>query len=330
MKKIAVICAAGLDNFIDPIIEGLADEYNVRKFIVRNKWDIHNAIHWGDTIFFEWCNEVAVTGTNYKGIQGKKVIIRLHSYEIFTNYPKQINWDTVNKLIFVAPHIKEILNELSPGILDKVDTEVIYNGVDVKNIPYKERFPANNIAWVGYINYKKNPSMALQILYELVTGVPNLDNIDLTYTCDPRYILHIAGSYQDLRYKVYLEHMIKEMGLEDNVIFHGWIDDMESFWKDMNYLLHTSIHEGHSLAITEAMARGIKPIIHNFRGAKELYDTKEDSTTLGLLFNTVNHAANNIISKEYHSKWYRDWVIDKGWTLQNQLEKINNIIKEII
>ena len=309
MKKIAVICAAGLDNFIDPIIEGLADEYNVRKFIVRNKWDIHNAIHWGDTIFFEWCNEVAVTGTNYKGIQGKKVIIRLHSYEIFTDYPKQINWDTVNKLIFVAPHIREILDEMSPGIVEKVKSEIIYNGIDVDKIPFKEREPGHNIAWVGYINYKKNPQMALQILQKLVDK-------------DNRYLLHIAGSYQDLRYKVYLEHMIKEMELQDNVIFHGWIDDMEEFWKDKSYLLHTSIHEGHSLAMLEALSRGVKLIIHNFRGSKKLYP--QDTN-----FNTIDEAVDMIKENCYNSNRYREWVIKEGWTLKNQLDQMRRIIKEL-
>jgi len=318
LKRIAIICAAGLDNFIDPIIEGLADEYNIKKFIVRNKWEIHNAIHWGDIIFFEWCNEVAVMGTNYKGIQGKKVIIRLHSYEIFAGHANQINWDTVNKLIFVAPHIKEILNEISPGLLDQVDSEVIYNGVDVKNIPYTERSPGHNIAWVGYISYKKNPPMALQILKVLARGI---------YNTDLYYTLHIAGSFQDIRYKIYLEHMIREIGLEKNVKWHGWVTDMESFWKDMNYLLHTSIHEGHSLAITEAMTRGIKPVIHNFRGARELYSNHDSS--MGILFNTVDEAANRIMIKEYESKWYRDWVIDHQWTLAHQLEEIKKVIEGV-
>ena len=248
MKKVSFICAAGLDNFIDPIIEGLASDYTVRKFAVRSQQDIFSAIDYGDTIFFEWANEVAIIGTAYKGIKGKKVIVRLHSYEIFTDFPKRINWDVVDRLIFVAPHIREILNELSPGIIEKVKSEVIFNGVDIDKIPFKEREPGHNIAWVGYINYKKNPQMALQILKKLTEGI---------YTSDLRYTLHIAGSYQDLRYKVYLEHMIKEMGLQDNVIFHGWIDDMEGFWEDMNYLLHTSLHEGHSLSITEEMERGI-------------------------------------------------------------------------
>ena len=120
--------------------------------------------------------------------------------------------------------------------------------------------------------------------------------------------------------------MIKEMGLQDNVIFHGWIDDMEGFWGDINYLLHTSLHEGHSLAITEAMARGIKPIIHNFRGARELYSVEDSS--LRILFNTVEQAADKIMTESYHSEWYRSWVIEKGWTLENQVEQIKEVINE--
>ena len=192
---------------------------------------------------------------------------------------------------------------------------MVYNGLDIDDIPFKERELGHNIAWVGFINYKKNPQMALQILKKLTEGL---------YNTDKRYILHVAGSYQDSRYKIYLEYMIKEMGLQDNVIFHGWIDDMEEFWKDKNYLLHTSIQEGHSYAIMEAMARGIKPVIHNFRGAldEQLYPDIN-------VFNTVEEAADMIMSQEYYSKLYRNWIINKGWTLENQLKKIRNIIREI-
>lgn len=309
MKKISFICAAGLDNFIDPIIEGLASEYTVRKFVVRSKQDIFNAIDYGQIIFCEWCNEIAIIATNYEGIKGKKVIVRLHSYEIFTDFPKQINWDVVDKLIFVAPHIREILNELIPDIKDKVKTEIIYNGVDIDSIRWKERQPGYNIAWVGFINYKKNPPMALQIMNELVN------------TCN-KYKLHIAGSYQDLRYKIYLEYMIKEMGLQDNVVFYGWVNDMEGFWKDKNYLLHTSIHEGHSYAINESLVRGIKPVIHNFRGAKELYPKYA-------IFNTIEGAVNIITNKNYYPRAYMNWVIDKGWTLDKQVKQIEEVIDGI-
>ena len=312
MKKVSVICMSGLDNFIDNIIDGLSDGYMVRKFIVKTEQDIYNAIDWGDLIWLEWANQSAIIATNYEGIKGKKVILRLHSYEVFTDYPKQINWDVVDRLIFVAPHIRDILDEMSPGIVEKVKSEVIYNGVDIEKIPFKEREPGYNVAWVGYINYKKNPQMALQVIKKLVD-------------INKRYKLHIAGLYQDLRYKIYLEHMIKEMGLQDNVIFYGWIDDMESFWKDKNYLLHTSLHEGHSLAVNEAMARGVKPVIHNFRGARELYP-------IDWLFNTIDEAVNTFRAWDYNTlsdRNTRQYIIDKGWTLENQLKEIRKVIEGI-
>jgi len=309
MKKISVICLSGLDNFIDPIITGLSDDYMVRKFIVKSEQDIFNAIDWGSIIWLEWLNQSAIIGTNYKGIKGKKVLVRLHSYEIFSDMPKQINWAVVDRLIFVAPHIRDILNKLSPGVIDGVKTKVVYNGLDLDKIPFKERQAGFNIAWVGYINYKKNPPMALQVMKKLVD-------------IDKRYTLHVAGSFQDLRYKIYLEYMIKEMGLQDNVKFYGWVDDMEKFWKDKNYLLHTSLQEGHSYAIMEGMCRGIKPVIHNFRGAKGLYQNFD-------IFNTIDEAVDIIKYQDYYSGAYRNWVIRNGWTLKNQLKQIKRIIKEI-
>jgi len=317
MKRIGFICMIGLDQFIDPIIEKLSNDYMVRKYIIKTEQDIYNAIECTDIIFFEWANQSTIVGTNYiqeEGIRGKKVIVRLHSYEIFTDFPKQINWFAVDRLIFVAPHIRDILKETIPDIDKKVESEVIYNGIDIGNIPFKKREGGYNIAWVGYINHKKNPPMTLQIMKKLVD-------------IDKRYTLHIAGSFQDTRYKIYLEYMIKEMGLQDNIKFYGWVENMEQFWEDKNYLLHTSIHEGHSLAITEAMARGIKPVIHNFRGAKELYANLDSS--LRVLFNTVEQAANRVKINEYYSKMYRDWVIDRDWTLNNQIRQIKKILEAI-
>jgi len=94
--------------------------------------------------------------------------------------------------------------------------------------------------------------------------------------------------------------------------------DMESFWKDKNYLLHTSLHEGHSLAVNEAMARGVKPVIHNFRGARELYP-------IDWLFNTIDEAVNTFRAWDYNTlsdRNTRQYIIDKGWTLENQLKEI--------
>ncbi|GAG55346.1 unnamed protein product [marine sediment metagenome] len=61
------------------------------------------------------------------------------------------------------------------------------------------------------------------------------------------------------------------------------------------------------------MAMGIKPVIHGFRGAKGLYPKYA-------IFDTIDGATNIIINENYYSNTYRNWIIDKGWTLKNQLK----------
>ena len=136
-----------------------------------------------------------------------------------------------------------------------------------------------------------------------------------------KYKLHFAGAFQEKRYELYLKHMVKEMQLEDVVEFCGHVEDMNSFWNDKRFLLNTSIHEGHNVAILEAMSRGITPIVHNFIGAKELYD-------YGFTFNTTNEAAYmiGILGGFDNQKDILKLFAEKDWTKKNQIEKIKGVL----
>ncbi|GAB6189231.1 hypothetical protein JCM30566_09700 [Marinitoga arctica] len=305
LPKLAFICAKGLDNFINDIIEGLSDEYWVRKFIVTKNEEIYQAIDWADIVWFEWANEVAIIGSYYQKLIGKPAIIRLHSYESLSYYPTKINWNNIDKLILVADHIKDIIRSYIPNIENMVDIEIVHNGIKLDTIKFKKREKGFNIAWVAHISHKKNPPMMLQIIKKLVEK-------------DKRYKLHIAGDFQDLRYEIYLKHMIKEMGLENNVIFYGWVDDMEEWWEDKNYLLSTSIHEGHPYNVIEGMAKGIKPIIHNYYGSKNQWPND-------LIFNSVDEAANLVIETKYESEKYRDFI-ENNYYFKKMLNNIKKII----
>jgi len=310
MKKIGFICLAGLDNFIDDIIEDLSNDYNVRKFIIRDQQEIYNAIDWSDIVWLEWANQSAIVGTNYKKIKDKKVILRLHGYESLSDMPRQINWDSVNKLIFVASNVLNIMKTTIPDIEKKARIKIIHNGINLNRFRFGERKPGYNIAWIGFINHKKNPPMALQILKKLTDS-------------DERYKLHIAGQSQDPKYDLYLDYIAKEMGIFDNINLYGQVADINDWLQDKNYLLSTSMLEGYGYAIMEAMAKGIKPIIHNFFEAKYFYPKK-------YLYNTIDEAVTNIIdTHDYNSKVYRHWLIREKLTLKDQMKQIRNVIKEI-
>ena len=335
--KLALVVAEGSDNFTDDIVEGLSNYFWVRKFTVaKNLALFHNllvkglsrnilnksvyklllklypsilkkAMKWSDIIWVEWASNEAVTASYLKN-KSKKLFIRLHRYEAFEHYPFLIDWKKVDKIIFVSAFMKKVLEDRSIKINGE-KSKVIYNGVDLQRFEFRPRDNGFDIGWVAHIIPQKNLHMALEIVRKLVDG-------------DKRYKLHIAGNFPDLMYERYIKHLIKAMKLESNVILYGWVDDIAKWWDGKNYLLSTSIVESFGYNITEAMARGIKPVIHNFDGAEELYEEE-------FLFNNIDEAVEKIRTGSYDSAYYREYIKNKKWTLENQIDEFKSLVEEL-
>lgn len=305
--KIAFLCLPGLDNFLKDIVEAFSLAYDVRLVVTSKGEEIAEAIRWADIVWLEWANEMAVFATNkVPEILNKKVVCRLHSYEVFTPLPEQINWNNVDNLIFVNKHIRRIFDELHPNA--KVDSKkeaIVSNGVNLDRFKFSVHKPGYNLAVAAHINYKKDPAMWIQIMAKLSEK-------------DKRYKLNVAGDFQELRYKVYFEHITREIGIKDNLILHGWVEDVDKFLEDKNYVLSTSIHESFGYNIAEGMARGIKPIIHNYAGAKEQWPEE-------LIYNTIDEAVQKIMSEDYDSESYRRFIED-NYSLEDQISCIHSLL----
>ncbi|KAF2959891.1 glycosyltransferase [Thermotoga sp. 38H-to] len=341
-KKIAVVVAEGADAFTDDLIERLSEKYWVRKFSVPKKEyyfffsalavlygrnmlkplvvrflfsifpnTLKRALRWADVVWIEWASPVAVVASLLK--RKKKTFVRLHRYEAFRTYSflkensSLINWQNLDGVIFVSESVKKIVEERGTKLPEK--TVVIHNGLNLEKVSFEEKSKGFDIGWVAGIIPRKNLHLALEIMGRLVQ-------------IDTRYTLHVAGEFKDELYEIYIKHLVKEMKLENNVIFYGWVDDIDAWWKDKNYILSTSFHEGHPYNIMEAMAKGIKPVIHNFPGAREFYDDE-------FLFNSVDEAVQKIVEEDYDSKRYRDYVIKKGWTIEHQVKAFEEFIESL-
>lgn len=301
--KIAFFTKQGLDSFINPIIDELSKEYEAKKVIVTEYHQIDEGMEWADICWFEWCDELVIYGSSHKLAGDKKIICRLHSYEAFTFYPPQVKWENVDCTIFVAEHIRSTV--LKESSLELKKTWVIPNGVNMDKFKYSERRPGYNIAYIGYINYKKGPMLLLQTIKSIV----NRDN---------RYKLYLAGEFQDLRYIQYFRQMIDEMKLKDNVFFQGWQSDLNNWLEDKQYILCTSVLESQGMGIMQAMCKGIKPVIHNFVGAKDIYGKK-------YIWNTIDEAVEMILSNDYNSFEYRKFIED-NYDYRDKIYKIKDLI----
>jgi glycosyltransferase involved in cell wall biosynthesis len=115
--------------------------------------------------------------------------------------------------------------------------------------------------------------------------------------------------------------MVDTLGLRDVVFFDGWQEDVCSWLRDKSYIVSTSFIESQGMGIIEAMATGLKPIIHNFPGAKEIFPSD-------YLFNIAEEFCDRIVSASYEPQKYRKFVEDK-YSQKDQLASINNILSQI-
>ncbi|QUN37879.1 methyltransferase domain-containing protein [Clostridium beijerinckii] len=303
--KVIFFVKQGMDSFLDDIINNLSEEYETKKIITTEYKQIDEGMEWADICWFEWCDELVAYGSKHKLAKEKKIICRLHRYEVFTNYPKNVEWNNVDKLILVTEHLGKFLASQIQDIEEKVDIITIHNGVNLNKFQLKLRKSGYNIAYIGYIHQRKNPVLLLQIINNLVK-------------IDKRYKLYIAGQFQDSLIELYWNYQIQQMGLNNNIIFQGWQKDISKWLENKNYILSSSIHESFGYGIAEAMSRGIKPVIHDFVFADEIWDKK-------YLFNSIDEAVNMITEKDYNSQEYRKFIED-NYSLNKQVDEIKELI----
>ncbi|MBU2621296.1 MAG: glycosyltransferase [Proteobacteria bacterium] len=310
-KKIVFFARQSLDKFLDDVIKELSDEYETRKIIIPSEEQIPQLIdegmQWADICWFEWCDELVIYGSNREKRSGQEIVCRLHSYEAFTDYPLRVNWPQVDMVIFIADHIREVVLEMVDA-LKKEQTTVIPNGIDAQKFTYKKRNLGYNIASVGYINYKKGPMLLLHAFKAL-------------YDTDRRYKLYLAGTFEDNRYVLYYRQMITELGLEKNIFFNGWQDNIDRWLEDKHYILCTSVLESQHLSVMQAMSKGIKPIIHNFVGAKTIYPKE-------YIWNTISDCVRLVLDEHYDSEAYRNFIA-QHYSLASEISAIKQTLAHL-
>ncbi len=284
--KLAFIIGSDGDTFLRDIIPWAMYEmgYDVRicQFGVSEPMRTNDTLLWADIIWCEWATNAASYIAGLHGIKAKK-IIRLHRWEAYTDWPKQIKWERIDKLLVVPnPYTLKQLEPLKLG--DKIVN--FPNAVNMERWKFADPKPGKNIAYVGAMNLKKNIPFLLQCM-------KNLLDIDADYR------LYCAGAWQDQVVKNYVEHMIDVLGITGSVIFEGHQEDVQSWLKDKQYIVCPSLVEGHPVAVMEGMAMGLKPVIHNFPGAGTFFPRFWMFNTAGDFVEKIRNSQRVVSPREY-------------------------------
>ncbi|MFC0905617.1 methyltransferase domain-containing protein [Clostridium sp. MT-14] len=310
--KLVFFVKQGMDSFLGDIIDGLSDEYVVKKVIVNDYKQIDEGMAWANICWFEWCDELVIYGSKLPLAREKKIICRIHGYEVYCDLILKTNWGNVDDLIIVAPHIRRIFEKNTKNIYKgKLRIHTIFCGINLNKYPLNVKKKGYNLGYLGYINFKKNIPLTLDIFKTL-------------YDINPKYKLYIAGRFQDRRTLAYFQYFIKEYKLDKSIVFDGWQSEKQKIeWlKKIDYMVISSIDEGLCFAAAEAMASGIKPILHNCEGLKDHYNKR-------YIFNSLDEAIDMIMSENYNSKEYRKFI-EKNYSLNKEIRKVKQIIKNEI
>jgi len=270
---------------------------DIDNYICKNRRD---EVDWADMVFCNWADEFTRHVSLDKEFKGK-LFTYIRAYEVYGDVPRKINWDRVEGVFFCSKFIQDYATVKIHKIKDKPQY-LVHNFMDLEDFPFTERQPGRKIAMVCNVNQKKNIPLAIQIAMKLPED----------------YQIHIAGEFQDEALQLYLAHITHQNNLEKKVFFYGGCPPKEvpGFLKDKQYILSTSIREGSPMNLLEAMAMGIRPVIHNWGGSQFLYPWE-------YIFNIADEAVSMIVNpgNTYKSKKYRDFV-EKNHSVGN-IQKIS-------
>lgn len=305
--KLAIISYL-TDKFVRRYEEYLKIKYETIFFTLNlqeSRYYISEILKYSDICFFEWAGSPLVFASYLKSAINKPIITRIHRYEVYTNTLKGINWSVVDDVIFIADHIKTKFEKTISINKDKL--RLIHNGFEIEKFTFKYHSKGYNISYVGELSYRKN----IQLLMLLMKKLKNINN---------DYKLYLTGKFENDEYRDYIYHIIHELNINENVIFEGYVPDINEWLNDKDYIICSSTSEGHISSIQEAMLKGIKPIIYNYEGASEIYPKH-------YLWDELEDAVNLITEERYETMEYRK-LIENNFNVVTQTDKICRLIDE--
>ena len=299
-------CVTGSDTFVDRLIQGLLPRIQITKLVSGQLNDFLGAMRDYPVIWLEWGDDLAIHLTNREksALANKRVILRIHRFELFNGKAAMIDYSCVDDLILVCNYMRDMLLKAKPEIARQVKRiHVIPNGVDLEAYRPGAARSGHDIGFVGYLALRKAP-MVLMHAFETL------------HRADPRFRLHIAGKFQDSQIEHACRGFITANELHDKIKFHGWVEDVAAWLHDMDYVISTSLSESQGLGIQETMATGCAPLIYNFPEAESIYPRE---------FLWRNLAELAILARQRRDPEAMRGFIKNNYSLETQLDSLRRM-----
>jgi glycosyltransferase involved in cell wall biosynthesis len=166
-----------------------------------------------------------------------------------------------------------------------LNIKTIYNPIDIS--PLNEKKDIINFLNVGTIKFEKNHLLLLKSFNKIHHSLNNQSKLII-----------VGGIESNELYKKLL-HFIEKNNLEDKVVFKGAKKNVNNYYCNNNIFVLSSIYEGMSNALLEAMSLESACISTDYEGINEIIINNE--TGLIVQSNNIDRLASSML-KLYKSR----------------------------
>ncbi|MBM4137571.1 MAG: glycosyltransferase [Nitrospira sp.] len=305
--------------------DNLTDLQVARKLkntIDKRKIDLvhaHNVTPWYFTILATLSKRIKRCVTLHGFIRGEGSTKKKILYLLLSQF--------TSKIVIVSKDIENQLKEIP--FLNMNNVEVILNGIDIKTPgdgfnkieKRKSLGLAENdfvIGTVGRTYPEKNIEMQIKLIHSLKLTIPNIK------------LVVVGEKYAHMKN---LEALVEQLNLLDRVFFLGLRRDVPELLKIFDIFVMTSLSEGTSLSLLEAMASGLPVVVSNVGGNSSIVSHDKN----GLLFDVDDlEALSSHIQNLYRDSNKRYSLAKKAeetgasYTIKNMVNNYQNVYNNIL
>jgi glycosyltransferase involved in cell wall biosynthesis len=216
-------------------------------------------LEWADVVFVEWCTVLAALVSRVDS-HGARLVVRVHSYEAFTQWPQLTDFSRIHDVVFVSDHLRDLAGAAFPGLRGPLAPElhVIANAVDLQRCQRTKPDPARfTLGVVGAQKVVKDPRWAIEVLRRLREH-------------DERYrLLLIRGWLHDdgpgtKEYAEALQRDLDELGPIGAVQRTEHVHDVPGALERVGVVISSSVRESFHIGFVEGVASGAVPVVRDW------------------------------------------------------------------
>ena len=208
-----------------------------------------------DVVVADWADKGAVWASLL--VRGSaRMAIRIHSVDVLSGPIHLVDWSSVDTVIAVSAHIRDVFRAVLGERVDHVDVRVVTNRILTERFERAKSPEADwTIGLVGWGQRVKDPLLALEIL-------------SLLRQRDQRWRLKLIGAdfpqNQTDPYTRQFRLRALEPDLMDAIDYPGFTRRLPEHLRDVGYILSTSLRESCPVGVLEGIASGAVPVVRDW------------------------------------------------------------------